>query len=86
MYYLDDSNAHPAYVSIATGKQYFFRDYNSEDQLRALKQLEADDTPAPEPEPQSVTIVHAPQRETIDMGAYARTEMYEMRLQQLRNK
>ncbi len=86
MYYVDDSGAKPCYVSLRTSKKYFFRDYNGEDQLRALKQLEADDTPAPEPEPQPVTIVYAPQRQTINMGEQARAQLDEMRLQQLRKK
>ena len=68
MYYLID-NGPPHYVSIATGKKYFYRqDATGEDRLRALKQLEADDTPAPKPEPEPVQIVPLRPR-PFDVGA-----------------
>jgi len=80
MYYLDD-NGPPHYVSTRTGKKYFFKpDATGEDRLRALKQLEADDTPPPEPEPEPVQIVPVRPR-PMDIGVQARIHLDEMRLQ-----
>jgi hypothetical protein len=82
MYWLDD-NGPPHYVSVATGKKYFFRqDGLGEDRARALRALEIDDTPAPEPEPEAVTQVHISQRRPFDVGAQARIDLDEMRLKQ----
>jgi hypothetical protein len=76
----------PHYVSILTGEQYFFATGdNGADQLRALKQLERDDTPAPEPTPPPVQIVQ-PTARPLDMAAQTRMQLDEMKLEQLRRK
>jgi len=81
MYWLND-NGPPHYVSIRTGKKYFFReDGQGHDRQRALKQLERDDTPAPEPEPEPVRVVPVRPR-PMDFGAQARIQLDEMRSKQ----
>ena len=47
MYYEHDK-PRPHFVSLRTGKQYFYREGTGEDRLRALRELERDDAPAPE--------------------------------------
>jgi hypothetical protein len=84
MYYVDDK-PQPHYVSIATGKHYPFKLYDSDDKLRALKQLEADDTPSSEPRSKPELP------EPTFQGAFhpamqVRIQLDEMRLQQLRKK
>jgi hypothetical protein len=86
MYYVNGS-PRPHFVSLKTGKQYFYREGTGEDRNRALAELERDDTPAPEPEPEPVTIVHGSQRRPIDdYGAKVRMQLDEIKLDEMRKK
>jgi len=79
MYYLDD-NGPPHYVSLKTGKQYFYKpDATGADRMRALRELERDDTPPPEQEPKPVQIVPVRPR-PMDFGVQARIQLDEMKL------
>jgi hypothetical protein len=78
MYY-ENGSPRPHFVSIKTGKQYFYREGTGEDRLRALRELERDDTPPPEPEPELVSIVPVRPR-PMDLGVQARLQLDEMKL------
>lgn len=84
MYYEHDK-PRPHFVSLRTGKQYFYREGTGEDRLRALRELERDDTPEPEPEPEPVTIVPLRPR-PLDVGANVRMQLDEMRLHEKSKK
>ncbi len=79
MFYADDK-PRPHLVSIKTGKKYFYREGTGEDRLRVLKQLETDDTPAPEPESEPVQVVPVRSR-PMDADALIRITSDEMKLQ-----
>jgi len=78
MYYVHDK-PRPHFVSLKTGKQYFFKEGTGEDRLRALRELERDDTPAPDPEPEPVKIV-PPRPRPLDADELVRITADEMKV------
>ena len=84
MYYEHDK-PRPHFVSLRTGKQYFYREGTGEDRLRALRELERDDAPAPELTPEPITIV-PPRPRPFDQGASVRMLLDEMKIEEMRKR
>jgi hypothetical protein len=82
MFY-ESGDPRPHLVSLRTGKQYFYREGTGEDRLRALKELERDDTPAPAKEPEPIAVA-PPQPRPFDHGASVRMQLDEIRLHEKR--
>jgi len=83
--YIEVGIPYPHFVSIKTNKHYRYRYADPADRIRALKQLESDDTPAPEPEPEAVQIVQ-PQSRPIDVRSQVRATLDEIKNEQMRKK